>query len=515
MSEQESSGHWLLATTAAAFCWAAADILCDLCIGESEDNEMGEYEMVPLKETGEASMRKSKSGEELNSIVDEVFVVDKGDNVGGLTKRRLNSNNTKSSVRVGLAGSATNGQSDKKAVEENQLQREPEKKEDKDTGMDDAMDENGDKEGREGDNDEDEEGGEDDDDDDDDEEEMDGIQDCGIAGVTTGACMYVLSLRRVYLHKTAGSWITTNPGSSYFLWSPNEDLEWWLAAVSGGLMFLHYLFLLMAFDSAPSTVIMPLIQVSSTWMLLGSAIPAALTGSTFIRPFDLLCYFIIVLGGLLPSVGGNFKLMLSAKFWKQRFVRNVVISEVSVGVYDLIMSYTLQHSGTKDKFLTVAPSDIEFEFFFVAWCGFVVCTAFVFSFVPNFRERFINLRDLPRKVIILSALGQLLTLVGYFFSQYAYALYYQASIVHAAETSGEQALNLLFAVVAQQLGFGRESATDNLRIKMLSCVVVSVGLFMAGASESPQTTPTPATPPHPSADLNRFSNVQGLVYVAP
>jgi hypothetical protein len=59
----------------------------------------------------------------------------------------------------------------------------------------------------------------------------------------------------------------------------------------------------------------------------------AFTGQAFIQPFDLLCYSIIVVGGLLPSLEGDFKAMLRASFWKQPFVKNAVLSEFSLGQF--------------------------------------------------------------------------------------------------------------------------------------------------------------------------------------
>lgn len=96
------------------------------------------------------------------------------------------------------------------------------------------------------------------------------------------------------------------------LWSAFEDLEWWLAAIGGLLLFCHYLTLLWAYDKAPSTVINPLIQVSSVWVLLGSAVPSTLLGNTFIRPFDLFCYILVIIGGLLPSLEVRQKTWLCA-----------------------------------------------------------------------------------------------------------------------------------------------------------------------------------------------------------
>mmetsp|Transcript_19218 Transcript_19218/g.31538 ORF Transcript_19218/g.31538 Transcript_19218/m.31538 type:complete len:483 (+) Transcript_19218:323-1771(+) len=450
---------WLLATIAAALCWSLADILCDTCIGESEEDEEDGYEMVRL------NGKQSEEDPTLRSI-------EAGGNENNEHSGKRGPEKTEALVRrirnaVPVSPPASPNSLEAVVPGGQLLVSSSLKLTDTDKNTDDGAD-----------------------DDDEDDDHLDGTQDCAIAGITTGMAMYFLSIRRLSMHRGVATMHGTTMGgfenSSFkFLWSPLEDLEWSFAAISGTLMFTHYLFLLMAFDSAPSTVINPLIQVSSTWMIFGSAFKALITGTKFITSFDMLCYVIIVIGGILPSLDGNLKAMATLKFWKQRFVRNTVISEVAVGLYDLILSYTLQHSGRKEKFREIAPSDMEFEFFFIAWSSFVIIFCFIFALAPHYRQKFIDLRKIPRKILVLSSVGQVLTLVGYYFSQFAYSWYYQASIVHAAEASLSQAFNLLFAIIAQKLlGYGRESSITNLRIKMISCVVVSVGLFMLGMHES-------------------------------
>ena len=164
------------------------------------------------------------------------------------------------------------------------------------------------------------------------EEHIDSEQDCAIAGLVSMVVMYVICVKRwnrflevstlcleiqwsndmpiiqsgeasVLLTETINDdALLKTTTSRVLLWSAFEDLEWWLAAIGGLLLFCHYLTLLWAYDKAPSTVINPLIQVSSVWVLLGSAVPSTLLGNTFIRPFDLFCYVLIIIGGLLPSL---------------------------------------------------------------------------------------------------------------------------------------------------------------------------------------------------------------------
>lgn len=516
-SKWYDENKWLIATLGAALCWAVADIFCDMCIGEEDDDDEFGFEMVPigtsaekmtnkssadnlpaLASQSEASIKRRTNSQSMETTNDTNLRMRNGDNVLNSARNRNSSqkfkvgdleNSSSDMISSGDSSGMIKPSSSSESLDlKNRKGRtgsidigvDPSEssmmiKKDEDLEIDDKSHNNG-KEDEE-----------------DEEEHLDGIQDCAVAGITTGSIMYLLSLKRVHLAKQAShlasNVLERDSVHSYlqpqFIWSPGDDLEWWLATLSGILMFSHYFYLLQAYDNAPSTVINPLIQVSSTWMLVGSAVPAALTGSTFIRPFDFLCYIIIVVGGILPSLDGDMKRMLRLSFWKQSYVRNIIISEFAVGIYDLVMSYSLKSSAKKEKFRGILPADLEFEFFFIAWCGFAVVFCLVYGTVPNLRQRFIDLQNIPRRVIFFSSLGQVLTLFGYYLSQFAYSWYYQASIVHAAEASLSQGLNLLFALGALKIfGVGRESAISNLRVKVLSCVIVSLGLFLLTISES-------------------------------
>lgn len=511
---------WLLATFAASLCWAAADVLNDACIKEAEEED----------EEGGAERSSDDDGLELAPLSrsnsndsDDEDASGGGDGGGGsssssstgITKRRTNSGKIatrRSPKEGGGVGGGIGGGMGGGAV-----------RDDVEAALADVR--TGDAASKARDGKLDALGAESDD-----EEEtthLVGDQNLAVGGLSTGLVMYILSLKRVHLHKNAvhynaerGAPGPLSPAQSpadgpqlQFIWSPSHDLEWWMAAVGGILMFLHFFYLLRAYDGAPSTVINPLIQVSSTWMLLGSAVPAMMAGTTFIRPFDLFCYCIIVAGGIMPSLGpkGDVKTMMSLKFWRKGYVFNTVVSEVTIGMYDLVMSFSIQNSAKKEKFRNIAPSDLEFEFFFIAWCGFVVCFCSVFALTPSLRQKLIDLRDVPKKMSAFASTAQLLTLAGFYMSQYAYLWYYQASIVHAAEASLSQGLNLFFAIIAFKLfGLGRASAVENLGIKALSCVVVSIGLFLLSSSEAGDDSAA-----HAHAHAHGVDDVAANVHVIP
>jgi len=279
------------------------------------------------------------------------------------------------------------------------------------------------------------------------------------------------------------------------LWSPIHNYEWWVAAFGGCLLFYHYLVLYWAHETAPSTVINPLLQVSSTWLLLGSAIPAMITNSTYIEPFDLMCYAIVVCGGLLPSLNGNMKAMASLKFWKRDFVRYSFLSELTIGIYDLLLSFVLKASTAKEHEKALNPNNkepilvlddgiLENEFFFIAWCWFAISFALSYALNPKLRQEFIGLWKLPVKIIVFSAFGQCLTLSGYYLSQFAYSLFYQVSVVHGAEASLGQAFNLITAFIAKKFfNIGRDSAVSNMKIKIISVTIVAFGLGLLAHRE--------------------------------
>lgn len=177
--------------------------------------------------------------------------------------------------------------------------------------------------------------------------------------------------------------------------------------------------------------------------------------------------------------------MLKLKFWLQAYVRNIVLSEIALGLYDLVVSYSLQTSSRKLKFQDLDAAALEDEFFFVAWCWFVIVFAVSFAFHPRLKAKMNALQyNIPLKVLIWSSIGQLLTMLGYYVSAFAYAWYYQASIVHAAETSLQQALNLGFAYVLRRVfNLGRASAIKGMRYKVVSCITVTVGLFLVALQD--------------------------------
>jgi len=322
---------------------------------------------------------------------------------------------------------------------------------------------------------------------------MTGDQDTAVAGLVTLVIVYVMCFLRWTSHRklarefeakrAAGMDVAGLSSGVGGVWSPFHDFEWWVAALGGVLLFWHYQTLYWAYDTAPSTVINPLLQVSSTWVLLGTGIPAMLTGADFIQPFDLFCYAVIVVGGLLPSLEGDFKAMLRGSFWRQPFVKNAVLSEFSLGLYDLLLAWVVKqgklemsHERAVGEF---GPYVLENEFFFIAWCWFVVSFSFAYGLHPRLQEEYIGLQRVSPRMLVLAGVGQVLMVIGYYSSSFGYSWFYNVSVVHAAEASMAQGFNLIAAFTAKTcFNVGRDSAVQGMRYKVVSVVIVSVGLFL-------------------------------------
>ena len=87
-------------------------------------------------------------------------------------------------------------------------------------------------------------------------EGLSGPQDAAISGLVTTAG---LALSAAYqLSRTP----SISSLGTHLKWRPDTHFEFWFALLGGVCSFLHNFFLLKAFEHAPSTVLLPLIQVA-------------------------------------------------------------------------------------------------------------------------------------------------------------------------------------------------------------------------------------------------------------
>jgi hypothetical protein len=95
-----------------------------------------------------------------------------------------------------------------------------------------------------------------------------GTQDGAISGLVTTvglAVSFAIQLSSVH-HSSAVL--------ASLKWRPHTHFQFWFACLGGACSFYHNLFLLKAFENAPSTVLLPLIQVASVSVPLGSLTPS-------------------------------------------------------------------------------------------------------------------------------------------------------------------------------------------------------------------------------------------------
>eukprot|EP00744_Colponema_vietnamica_P011971 GILI01016816.1.p1 GENE.GILI01016816.1~~GILI01016816.1.p1 ORF type:complete len:387 (+),score=65.36 GILI01016816.1:96-1256(+) len=250
-----------------------------------------------------------------------------------------------------------------------------------------------------------------------------------------------------------------------------------LAIAAGPFGFFSYFFLLRSFESASSTVILPLLQVCSVWMLFATAIQRTVMGLEIgIRLQHLVAYSLILVGGLLPAAQGRLKTLLEVSFWKQRFVHFALISEVCYGMYNMFLNTYATEMTLSDS--SESASDVEF--LVLSRLSFVLTFACLYLSVPSLRLQLIRLRLVSTRYIFLSCSGEMLALLGFFLSSYAYKWYYQVYVVHAAESSLNQLVNLWLALLIKRVfGLGRSSSISHLTSKVVSFFLVAGGLFLA------------------------------------
>ena len=79
-------------------------------------------------------------------------------------------------------------------------------------------------------------------------------------------------------------------------------------------------------------------------------------------------------------------------------------------------------------------------------------------------------------IYVVSSASELLALAGYYLMSRSLGSFYQPALIHAAEASLSQLLNLFLAfVLLRGCGLGRHSAVGSMRAKLLSFVLVTAG----------------------------------------
>ena len=141
---------------------------------------------------------------------------------------------------------------------------------------------------------------------------LSGEQDAAIAGIVTTLLIVCANVYWGAVSRRAS--FTGEAEPAKLRWGPLTHAQFWFAMVGGAMNFLHYYFLLKAFEGAPSTVLLPLVQVASVSVLLGSAVISMLRHETWITPTHALAYLLMFIGGILPACAGQLTLLVSKAF---------------------------------------------------------------------------------------------------------------------------------------------------------------------------------------------------------
>eukprot|EP00047_Mylnosiga_fluctuans_P006725 m.248720 g.248720 ORF g.248720 m.248720 type:complete len:393 (-) comp15824_c0_seq1:152-1330(-) len=283
-------------------------------------------------------------------------------------------------------------------------------------------------------------------------------------------------------------------------WAP-DNLGWWIAFASGFINALAALMLYKAYETAPSTVIVPLVQLTAVMMLLTSTIvtmlapvfPALLESEkdSYLTPRDAIAYVIILIGGLYPAAKGNIQYFLRPEFWKQPYVMFILINDLMLAfLYEMIEIATSEtHGVTPEQYIIVSSYTT------------VLSYCFIFSCMRSMRREVVELRHAHRKYIQLCVASEVLNWAAYWIATYAYQVHQaNVNIVNTAEVALNQVMNLVTALVMKfLLSMGRDEAVTDLPAKILSCICVTGGIILSSTGATNEARTPKGVAPGPTA----------------
>eukprot|EP01132_Coremiostelium_polycephalum_P001961 gene1961-2406_t len=270
-----------------------------------------------------------------------------------------------------------------------------------------------------------------------------------------------------------------NDDTSVMVTRIHPDIVFWAAMISGIFQCFSLIYLLKSFESLSSTTIVPLMQLNSVFVLPLSIIlsflsiryPILSTFHKIITPLHLFAFILIFLGSFYPSLEGDWMQLTRSSFWKQKAVVQVLLSDFLIAIYYLVVSFCTNSTGGM-----TSPS-----FLVISIYGNCMTFLFLVVFIKKFRQSAVSILMISRKYVLLSALGELFSLSGYFFVSISYHLYYNSGIVSATEGALNQLFNLLVAIFLKKfINFGRD--VKRIREKLFSVLIVSIGLLLTSSS---------------------------------
>jgi len=254
-----------------------------------------------------------------------------------------------------------------------------------------------------------------------------------------------------------------------------------LAVGAGAIHFISYYFTLKAYNSAPSTVITPLLQLSAVLMLPMSILAASLNLAD--RPVISLLHFqaviFIVVGGFLPLADGDFSKFFRKEFWQHPALISCFIAELLVCAYNLILHYLIY--GTKNENAVFVFSNMGNG---IACLLLYIATSIDSTLWPDLdlsqdSKLIQDSKSIPidKKYICIALSGEMLSLLGLWLGNLGYARFYEPAVVNAAEGGLQQMFNLMFALVMYRCMPSGRRITD-VPVKILSFCFVSFGLYL-------------------------------------
>lgn len=267
-----------------------------------------------------------------------------------------------------------------------------------------------------------------------------------------------------------------------------------LSLAAGVVHFCSYYLTTKAFETASSTVITPLLQMSAIWMLPISMFNSyfQIVESDMIEPVHLGSFALIVLGGLLPAARGNVARFFEAEFWKIPAVSLCLIGELGVCIYNLLLHRcTYRRSGSVLQFFVLSRLGN------VAAASILICSGGQNGVISRLGTATTPTSPVPTEMSTTSspgwsssnvpsnwrywaiaALGQSLSVLGVFVIMVTYSVFYEPAVVNALEGGMQQLLNLLFATLLYRLcSFGRP--VGHVRVKLVSVLLITTGIYLS------------------------------------
>lgn len=260
-----------------------------------------------------------------------------------------------------------------------------------------------------------------------------------------------------------------------------------LCVCAGVLYALGMRAIMKAWEKVPSTVVVPVLQLSGP---LVEIIEASLGAVARRRPIeqaglllpvrksslhklDAVAFLLITIGGLAPSTE-SLPQLLQLATWRQPAMTLLLISNVLYSLYYVALSLCVG-ADPKNRF---EHSMDETQFVVISNLVSVFTLVVLFAVTPELRRHARGLRKCSFVPIALSGIAELTNFASMLMISFAYRRHYSSGLVTAARTGLNQFTNVLLATFLYKLAkIGRP--VRNLKKKILAACVVSVGLALS------------------------------------